>query len=116
MTHVDIQGYSEVHFAIKTSGYMRIDTSVDSKTAIKQKYDDWLYFTLVNESTEKKVQWRVKVTYQGIEIVNFLNTRNITQPGVCGVLWHGGAAGTMPCDDAAGFKIYTTELRGVKKK
>ena len=115
MTHVDIQGYSEVHFAIKTSGYMQIDTSVDSKTAIKQKYDDWLYFTLVNESTEKKVQWRVKVTYQGIEIVNFLNTRNITQPGVCGVLWHGGAAGTMPYDNAAGFKIYTTEVRGTLK-
>lgn len=115
MTHVDIQGYSEVHFAIKTSGYMRIDTSVDSKTAIKQKYDDWLYFTLVNESTEEKVQWRVKVKYQGIEIVNFLNTRNITQLGVCGVLWHGGAAGTMPYDNAAGFKIYTTELRGTLK-
>lgn len=115
MTHVDIRGYSEVHFAIKTSGYMQIDTSVDSKTAIKQKYADWLYFTLVNESTEKKVQWRVKVKYQGVEIVNFLNTRDITQPGVCGVLWHGGAAGTMPCDDAAGFKIYTTELRGTLK-
>lgn len=115
MTHVDIRGYSEVHFAIKTSGYMRIDTSVDSKTAIKQKYDDWLYFTLVNESTEEKVQWRVKVKYQGVEIVNFLNTRNITQPGVCGVLWHGGAAGTMPYDNAAGFKIYTTEVRGTLK-
>ena len=115
MTHVDIQGYSEVHFAIKTSGYMRIDTSTDNKTAIKQKYDDWLYFTLVNESTEKKVQWRVKVKYQGVEIVNFLNTRDIIQSGVCGVLWHGGAAGTMPCDDAAGFKIYATELRGTLK-
>lgn len=114
MTHVDIQGYSEVHFAIKTSGYMQIDTSIEAK-AIKQKYDDWLYFTLVNESTEKKVQWRVKVTCQGVEIVNFLNTRNITQPGVCGVLWHGGAAGTMPYDNAAGFKIYTTELRGTLK-
>lgn len=115
MTHVDIQCYSEVHFAIKTSGYMQIDTSVDSKTAIKQKYADWLYFTLVNESTEKKVQWRVKVKYQGVEIVNFLNTRDITQSGVCGVLWHGGAAGTMPYDNAAGFKIYTTELRGTLK-
>lgn len=114
MTHVDIKGYSEVHFAIKTSGYMQIDTSIEAK-AIKQKYADWLYFTLVNESTEEKVQWRVKVKYQGVEIVNFLNTRNITQPGVCGVLWHGGAAGTMPYDNTAGFKIYTTELRGTLK-
>ena len=115
MTHVDIKGYSEVHFAIKTSGYMQIDTSVDSSKAIKQKYEDWLYFTLINESITGKVQWRVKVAYQGNEIVNFLNTRNITQSGVCGVLWHGGAAGTMPYDNTAGFKIYTTELRGTLK-
>lgn len=116
MTHIDIQGYSEVHFAIKTDGNMQIDTSVDPKTTIKQKYEDWLYFTLINESTDTKVQWRVKVTYQGNEIVNFLNTRNITQSGVCGVLWHGGASGTAPINDVAGFKIYATELRGVKKK
>lgn len=116
MTHIDIQGYSEVHFAIKTDGNMQIDTSVDPKTTIKQKYEDWLYFTLINESTDTKVQWRVKVTYQGKEIVNFLNTRAIDQPGVCGVLWHGGASGTAPINDVAGFKIYATELRGVKKK
>ena len=116
MTHIDIQGYSEVHFAIKTDGNMQIDTSVDPKTTIKQKYEDWLYFTLINESTDTKVQWRVKVTYQGNEIVNFLNTRNIDQSGVCGVLWHGGASGTAPINDVAGFKIYATELRGVKKK
>lgn len=116
MTHIDIQGYSEVHFAIKTDGNMQIDTSVDPKTTIKEKYEDWLYFTLINESTDTKVQWRVKVTYQGKEIVNFLNTRNIDQSGVCGVLWHGGASGTAPINDVAGFKIYATELRGVKKK
>lgn len=115
MSHVDIQSYAEVHFAIKTNGYMQIDTSAISKDALKKKYNDWLYFTLVNESTETKVQWRVIVVYQGCQIVNFLNNRNITQKGVCGVLWHGGTVGTMPYNDTKDFKIYSTELRGTLK-
>ena len=114
---VDISGYSEVHFAVKTDGKFVLN---------QEKSDDsgeWLYFYLTQAADNT---WTIVVKKaDGTEIYNkggFIGYKGAdsgvyTNDALNAILYGYSAGGFYPekNSDAAELNVWFTEVRGVKK-
>ena len=111
-----ITGYSEVHFALRTSGFILFE----GWNKLMDKQDKWAFFSLTNNGD---TTFDLVVTdedgntlYEASNLPSFKGA----EPGVytnygLNALLYGNSLEIKPCKrDQADFTLYATELRGTK--